>query len=67
MSVLEYFAVEPVLVENIKNNVAGLVEVDTPFNIEAMLDNRNNAPSVSVIWYGERFSEQVVSNQPHSC
>lgn len=61
MSTLEYFAVEPPLVEHIKANVAGLIKdgVDTPFSIEAMLDNRNNAPSVSVIWYGERFSEQV--------
>ncbi len=62
MSTLEYFAVEPLLVDNIKNNVAGLIEVDTPFSIEEMLDNRNNAPSVSLIWYGERFSEQVGRN-----
>ncbi len=62
MSALEYFAVEPVLVDNIKNNVDGLIEVDTPFSIESMLDNRNNAPSVSIIWYGERFSEQVGRN-----
>ena len=62
MSALEYFAVEPVLVDNIKNNVDGLIEVDTPFSIEEMLDNRNNAPSVSIIWYGERFSEQVGRN-----
>lgn len=61
MSTLEYFAVEPILVEHIKNNVAGLIDVDTPFSIEEMLDNRNNAPSVSLIWYGERFSEQVGS------
>ena len=59
MSELQYFAVEPLLVEHIKNSVEGLVEVDTPFSIESMLDNRNNAPSVSIIWYGERFSEQV--------
>lgn len=59
MSTLEYFAVEPLLVERIKNNVEGLIEVDTPFSIESMLDNRNNAPSVSIIWYGERFGEQV--------
>ena len=59
MSTLKYFAVEPLLVEHIKTNVAGLIEVNTPFNIEAMLDNSNNAPSISVIWYGERFSEQV--------
>ena len=62
MSALEYFAVEPTLVEHIKTNVAGLIEVDTPFSIEEMLDNRNNAPSVSLIWYGERFSEQVGRN-----
>ena len=59
MSELQYFAVEPILVEHIKNSVDGLVEVDTPFSIESMLDNRNNAPSVSIIWYGERLSEQV--------
>lgn len=59
MSELQYFAVEPLLVEHIKDSVEGLVEVDTPFSIESMLDNRNNAPSVSIIWYGERFSEQV--------
>ena len=59
MSELQYFAVEPLLVEHIKASVDGLVEVDTPFSIESMLDNRNNAPSVSIIWYGERFSEQV--------
>ena len=59
MSELQYFAVEPILVGHIKASVDGLVEVDTPFSIESMLDNRNNAPSVSIIWYGERFSEQV--------
>lgn len=64
MSTLEYFAVEPLLVDNIKNNVDGLIKVDTPFSIDAMLDNRNNAPSVSIIWYGERFSEQVGRNGP---
>lgn len=64
MSALEYFAVEPLLVDNIKNNVDGLIAVDTPFSIESMLDNRNNAPSVSLIWYGERFAEQVGRNGP---
>lgn len=59
MSDLQYFAVEPLLVEHIKASVEGLVEVDTPFSIESMLDNSNNAPSISIIWYGERFSEQV--------
>lgn len=59
MSELQYFAVEPLLVERIKASVEGLIEVDTPFSIESMLDNSNNAPSVSIIWYGERFSEQV--------
>lgn len=62
MSDLQYFAVEPILVEHIKANVAGLIDVDTPFSIEEMLDNRNNAPSVSLIWYGERFAEQVGRN-----
>lgn len=64
MSDLQYFAVEPLLVEHIKTNVTGLIEVDTPFSIETLLDNRNNAPSISLIWYGERFSEQVGRNGP---
>lgn len=64
MSALEYFAVEPLLVDNINNNVDGLIAVDTPFSIESMLDNRNNAPSVSIIWYGERFAEQVGRSGP---
>ena len=59
MSDTKYFAVEPILVEHITNSIDGLVDVDTPFSIEEMLDNRNNAPSASIIWYGERFSEQV--------
>ena len=34
MSTLEYFAVEPLLVEHIKTNVEGLIKdgVNTPFN-----------------------------------
>ena len=59
MSDTKYFAIEPILVEHIANSIDGLIDVDTPFSIEEMLDNRNNAPSVSIIWYGERFGEQV--------
>lgn len=54
---MNYFAVEPLIVEHIKTNVANLLEVDTPFDIDDMLNNANTAPSVSVIYYGDRVSE----------
>lgn len=54
---IDYFEVEPVLVEHIKTNVDDLIEVDTPFDIDDMLSNQNNTPSVSVIYFGDRMGE----------
>ncbi len=51
-----YFVLEPILVDRIKQHVPGLVEVNTPFNIEEMLEASNNSPSVSVIYYDDRVS-----------
>ena len=55
----DYFAVEPVLVDRIQTDMPELVEVNTPFTIEAMLEGSNNAPSVSVIYFDDRVSESV--------
>lgn len=51
-----YFVLEPMLVERIKQEVPGLVEVNTPFNIEEMLEASNNSPSVSIIYYDDRVA-----------
>lgn len=54
---MNYFEVEPILVEHIRTNVDNLLVVDTPFDINDMLDNCNETPSVSVIYYGDRMGE----------
>ncbi|ENW78663.1 hypothetical protein F909_03625 [Acinetobacter sp. ANC 3929] len=58
-AIKDYFAVEPILVEQIKTGMPELLEVNTPFTIEAMLESSNNAPSVSVIYFDDRVSETV--------
>lgn len=51
-----YFVLEPILVDRIKKEVTGLIEVNTPFNIEEMLEASNNSPSVSIIYYDDRVA-----------
>ncbi|MCH7386620.1 hypothetical protein MMO39_04800 [Acinetobacter modestus] len=55
----DYFAVEPILVEKIQTAMPELVEVNTPFTIEAMLEASNNAPSVSVIYFDDRIGDSA--------
>jgi len=55
----DYFAVEPILVEKIKTAMPDLVDVNTPFTIEAMLEASNNAPSVSVIYFDDRIGDSA--------
>lgn len=57
MTLDDYFAVEPLIVQHIKASVTGLASVDTPFDIDDMLNNSNDTPSVSVIYYGDRMGE----------
>lgn len=57
MNITDYFAVEPVIVEHIKASMPDLLEVNTPFNIDDMLDHSNTDKSVSVIYYGDRMGE----------
>lgn len=54
---MNYFEVESHIVHHIKNNVDNLLAVDTPFDIDDMLDHSNVTPSVSVIYYGDRMGE----------
>ena len=44
------------IVGAIKDGVPNLVEVNTPFSIEDMLECTNNSPSVSVIYYDDRVA-----------
>ncbi len=55
--ITDYFAVEPLIVEHIKASMTDLNEVNTPFNIDDMLDNANNDKTVSVIYYGDRMGD----------
>lgn len=57
MTVSNYFAVEPIIVKHIKANVPNLEEVNTPFDIDDMLDGISATPSVSVIYYGDRVGD----------
>jgi len=57
MNITDYFAVEPVIIEHIKASMPDLLEVNTPFNIDDMLDHSNTDKSVSVIYYGDRMGE----------
>lgn len=67
MNITDYFAVEPLIVAHIKNSMPDLLEVNTPFNVDDMLDNSNTDKTVSVIYYGDRMGENVgkgkLSNQ----
>lgn len=59
MTVSNYFAVEPIIAQHIKANVTGLLDVDTPFDIDDMLNHSNATPSVSVIYYGDRMGDSA--------
>ncbi|WP_312102112.1 phage tail terminator protein [Acinetobacter venetianus] len=58
-AIKDYFAVELILVEQIKTGMPELLEVNTPFTIETMLEGSNSAPSVSVIYFDDRVGESV--------
>ena len=57
MNITDYFAVEPLIVAHITESMPDLIEVNTPFNIDDMLDQSNNDKTVSVIYYGDRMGE----------
>lgn len=58
-AISNYFAVEPLIVQHIKASMPNLVSVDTPFDIDAMLNHSHDTPSVSVIYHNDRIGEAV--------
>lgn len=60
---MNYFAVEPLLVQHLKEHVQNLHSVDTPFDIDDMLQNSQFAPSISVIYYGNRIGESSANGK----
>lgn len=58
-----YFAIEPLIVQNIRQNVDNLLDIDTPFDIDTMLDFSNVTPSVSVIYYGDKMGESSTNGK----
>lgn len=57
MNITDYFAVEPLIVDHIKASMPELNAVNTPFNVDDMLDHANTDKSVSVIYYGDRMGD----------
>ncbi|UHT65369.1 phage tail terminator protein [Acinetobacter lwoffii] len=53
-----YFALEPVIVERLKA-IEGVLAINTPFNVEDMLQITNCSPSLNVIYVGDRVGESV--------
>lgn len=54
MNIDDYFAVEPLIVEHLREQIPELAKINTPFNIDDMIDNSNDDKTVSVIYYGDR-------------
>ena len=55
MNITDYFAVEPIIVKHIAESMPDLLEVNTPFTVDDMLQNSNVTPSVSVIYHDDRM------------
>ncbi len=54
----DYFALEPVIVERLKA-IAGVLAINTPFNVDDMLQITNCSPSLNVIYVGDRVGESA--------
>lgn len=57
MNITNYFAVEPLIVEHLKATMTNIESVNTPFNIDDMINNSNSDRTISVIYYGDRMGE----------
>lgn len=62
MSVQDYFAMEEPLVKRLQSAFPTL-EINTPFNIEDMLQASNAEQSISVVYYGDRVSDTSTSGK----
>ena len=54
----DYFALEPVIVERLKD-IEGILAINTPFSIDDMLQVVNVSPSLNVIYVGDQVGESV--------
>lgn len=63
MPSLNYFALEPIVVAQLKAEIPELAEVYTPFDVDQMLQLTNISPSASVIYVGDRVSGSVGSGE----
>lgn len=59
MPELNYFALEPVIVQRIKDEMPDIQEVYTPFSVDDMLQLTNVSPGVSVIYVGDRVGDSA--------
>lgn len=59
MSDLNYFALEPAIVERLKDQIPELEDVYTPFSVDNMLELTNNAVAAHVIYAGDRVGDSV--------
>ena len=55
----DYFAAESILLERIKTEIPELIEVNTPFSIEEMIEASNCAPSASIIYFDDRVADST--------
>jgi hypothetical protein len=58
-----YFALEPVIVEALKNNIPEIETIHTPFSIEEMLGMTNEEVALSVIYFDDRVAGSVGQGQ----
>lgn len=54
-----YFALDEVLVNRITTELPELTAVYTPFSVDDMLQLTNSSPSVSIIYTGDRVSDDA--------
>ena len=66
MSDLNYFALEPVIVDRIKSAMPEIDEVYTPFSVDEMLELTNSPISAHVIYVGDRVGESVGQGKANS-
>lgn len=59
MSNLDYFAIEPVLVERVKTLLPELEQVYTPFSVDDMIELSNNALAAHIVYDGDRVGDAV--------
>jgi hypothetical protein len=54
----EYFALEPAIVERLKD-IEGILAINTPFSVDDMLQVVNVSPSLNVIYVGDQVGESA--------